>query len=153
MSQLVAYRYLITGRARCGFSSVRLSSQARHHQLSGCANLSGQVAIQLQGLETAILIFEHDPITNAPPLARPHIVEKLLLRSLLTMNFVFSTVTQTPNTPVFMSRLIILPVMTALLELHTPSNRRYRYPFINCTNVVRVIRLFATCLTIDRIPV
>jgi len=131
--QIVAYRYLITGQVQgVGFRPF-IYRLAQQHQLVGWVqNLSGQVAIHLQGLEAAILAFEHHLITIHPPLAQPVITERISADLAATTTFhILDSDSTTP------AQVHVPPdyftCNDCLSELLTPGNRRYRYPFINCT--------------------
>jgi hydrogenase maturation protein HypF len=133
VSQIVAYRYLITGQVQgVGFRPF-VYRLAQHYHLAGWVqNLSGQVAIHLQGHEAAMVAFEHDLIAHAPPLAHPHISERILVDCVSQLDF------QIRHSDATLSPQIHVPpdyftCNDCLLELHTPTDRRYRYPFINCT--------------------
>lgn len=96
-------------------------------------NRSGQVVIELDGPGTELLAFKHRLLNEAPPLARPVLLsEKESPLSQASEDFLILP-SQSDATPD-----IHLPPDTHLCadcerELFDPSNRRYRYPFINCT--------------------
>lgn len=133
VSQSVAYRYLITGQVQgVGFRPF-VYRLAQQYQLIGWVqNLSGQVAIHLQGLETAINCFEHDLIHHAPPLAHPQILSKIVTSPLNTETFQILPSDATLETQVHVPA-DYFTCNDCLNELHDPQNRRYHYPFINCT--------------------
>ncbi len=133
VSQSVAYRYLITGQVQgVGFRPFIYRLAQQYHLLGWVQNLSGQVAIHLQGLETAINCFEHDLIHHAPPLARPQILTKIATFPLNAATFQILPSDATLETQVHVPP-DYFTCDDCLRELHDPQNRRYHYPFINCT--------------------
>jgi len=95
-------------------------------------NLNGEVDILAQGPAHTVERFERDLIERAPPLARVRILAS-------------SNTTPGPGTEFEIlasahggRALIHIPAdhftcAACLEELYRPSDRRYRYPFINCT--------------------
>ena len=133
VSQIVAYRYLITGQVQgVGFRPFIYRLAQHHHLIGWVQNLSGQVAIHIQGLDRAVLAFEQDLLTTHPPLAQPTIAQRIPADLAPLHNFCIldsdaTTLTQVHVPPDYFT------CDDCLNELLTPGNRRYRYPFINCT--------------------
>lgn len=107
---------------------------ARRHGLAGfVGNDSGGVFIEVEGTVTAVTHFHHDLIHQPPPLAHIEQVTVDWLPAQGNHDFVIvhSQAQATANT-------LISPDIClcddCLRELFDPANRRYRYPFINCTN-------------------
>ncbi len=107
---------------------------ARRHGLAGfVGNDSGGVFIEVEGSATAVTTFHHDLTHQPPPLAHiAHITaESLAPRGGREFVIVHSQTQAAANT-------LISPDIClcddCLRELFDPLNRRYRYPFINCTN-------------------
>jgi hydrogenase maturation protein HypF len=104
------------------------------HQLTGeIANTSSGVAIHVEGSRENIDLFCKCLTTNLPPLAyitgideAPDIVRELNAFSIL------------PSTPDLKRSTLISPDVSVcddcLKELFDPTDRRFAYPFINCTN-------------------
>jgi hydrogenase maturation protein HypF len=130
---VLALRIVITGRVQgVGFRPF-VSRLAHELGLAGWVrNCSGQVEIHVEGQAEALAAFKTGLIHRAPPLAQP----------------------QTPNskpvTPEGFSEFVILSSEAGasfnhhippdyfvcddcLAEIQNPQERRYRYPFINCT--------------------
>ncbi|MCD2452223.1 carbamoyltransferase HypF [Methylicorpusculum oleiharenae] len=105
------------------------------HQLALCGwvkNRAGQVDIFVQGLPSSLIQFEQQLVCSAPPLARPVIVqsstEKLV--SLSTFKILSSeegTFDEIHVPPDYFT------CDDCLSEMRDPGERRFRYPFINCT--------------------
>jgi hydrogenase maturation protein HypF len=107
---------------------------ALQYELKGeVANTSSGVTIHIEGPPERIRCFERDLTAKSPPLA--HIVE-ISGRSESVRKYAdFRIVKSQPQ--VRMSTLISPDVSICedcLRELFDPQNRRYLYPFINCTN-------------------
>jgi len=107
---------------------------ARAHSLSGWV-LNGEQGVQIfiEGSSQACESFVRDLKLQAPPAARivGVSVEPAEPQGLLDFTIRSSTAGLTPTTRVSPD----LPVCDACLaELCDPSNRRFQYPYINCTN-------------------
>jgi hydrogenase maturation protein HypF len=107
---------------------------ALQHGLTGfVGNDSGGVFIEVEGGETAVAHFHHDLIHHPPPLAHIEHVssEDLPTQGSPSFVIVHSQAQAAANT-------LISPDIClcddCYRELFDPHNRRYRYPFINCTN-------------------
>lgn len=95
-------------------------------------NLRGEVEILVQGRDSDIERFSREVIERAPPLARPRIVEA---RDIACQPLPrFAILESAPNAE---ARIFVPPDICTcedcLAELDDPADRRYRYPFINCT--------------------
>ena len=106
---------------------------ARQHGLNGqVQNCLGEVEILAAGSAAALRRFEHDLVQHAPPLARPVIASRGMVERppFREFSIVASAATDT-------ARIYVPPDYfmcdDCRRELHDPGDRRYRYPFINCT--------------------
>jgi hydrogenase maturation protein HypF len=95
-------------------------------------NDSAGVFIELEGTPASLAAFQRELITNAPPLARIEHVKTVTLAPVGEHAFtIMLSRTGAANT-------LISPDLSicddCLCELFDPADRRYRYPFINCTN-------------------
>jgi len=104
------------------------------HGLKGFVyNTSEDVRIEAEGAEDEIRLFEQELKTNAPPLAYIEDITVRYHRSRGYENFeIHPSRAQTGK-----YQLISPDIATCrpcLEELLNPADRRYRYPFINCTN-------------------
>ncbi|MCC6605797.1 MAG: carbamoyltransferase HypF [Anaerolineae bacterium] len=107
---------------------------ALQHGLTGfVGNDSGGVFIEVEGGGTAVAHFHHTLIHQPPPLAQiEHVTSQdLPTQGSLSFVIVHSQAQAAANT-------LISPDIClcddCYRELFDPHNRRYRYPFINCTN-------------------
>ena len=107
---------------------------ARAQQLAGFVSNTGQgVRIHVQGSKTAIDQFVSGLRANCPPLARIDRISRRYTDLLTVDDFVIqsSVASHTISTHI--------PADTAscpacLEDISDPQNRRYRYPFTNCTH-------------------
>ena len=107
---------------------------AHHHDLKGeVANTSSGVVIQIEGSAKSLDAFASDLMTNSPPLAQ---IVDLSRETIPITGYTEFTIVKSKDDQV-MSTLISPDVSICkdcLRELFDPDDRRYRYPFINCTN-------------------
>ena len=95
-------------------------------------NEMGQVTIHIQGSSEAVANFKQALLMQAPPLAKP-VLQQSMPTTLLALT-TFTIEASEVNNPA----QIHLPPDYFMCpecerELFDPTNRRYRYPFINCT--------------------
>ncbi|MBW1660388.1 MAG: carbamoyltransferase HypF [Deltaproteobacteria bacterium] len=107
---------------------------AEHYGLKGkVANTSSGVTIHIEGAPGRVAAFESDLAVKNPPLA--HIVE-IAAEDRPVKNYLDFRIVESRGEKV-MTTLISPDVSVCddcLAEMFDPRNRRYRYPFINCTN-------------------
>jgi hydrogenase maturation protein HypF len=133
VNQLIAQQVTLTGRVQgVGFRPYIYRLATQYHLVGWVKNQVGQVEIRVQGTAPAVTTFLANLIPQAPPLAQPQIVscKPCLLEELTTFTILASEVTA--------NKQIHVPpdyftCHDCLAELHDPQARRYRYPFINCT--------------------
>ena len=105
----------------------------RHGIVGWVRNEAGVVRILAQGPEGAVDAFLRDVRAEAPPLARIDAVEVTDAPGEALDGFRVLTSETAPE-----GRLPVSPDVaicpSCAAELHDPSNRRYRYPFITCTD-------------------
>ncbi|MEI8385545.1 MAG: carbamoyltransferase HypF [Nitrosomonadaceae bacterium] len=127
-----ARRWLVTGRVQgVGFRPF-VFRLAHRFGLSGrVQNLAGQVLIEAEGDPSVLDAFGEALFSDAPSLSRPEIIhtEKIEYRGVDHFEIIPSEATGT---------LIHIPPDQSMCddcrrELQTTQDRRYRYPFINCT--------------------
>jgi len=127
-----ARRILLSGRVQgVGFRPFVYRLAMRHGLTGTVRNLNGEVSIEVEGEPAALEAFTEALLVEAPPLAQPRLRECQAI------------------TPRGRQGFVILPsgghgvaghlppdlfcCEACLAELLDPGNRRYRYPFINCT--------------------
>jgi hydrogenase maturation protein HypF len=128
------YRLTVTGVVQgVGFRPFVYGLALRHGLTGFVGNHSGGVFIEIEGPETALAGFQRDLLGQAPPLAHIErvVVEKVAIQG-------DSAFTIAPSQGEALANTLISPDIClcgdCLRELFNPADRRYRYPFINCTN-------------------
>lgn len=128
------YRLRIRGRVQgVGFRPY-VYRLARRWELAGCVSNDGHgVRLEVEGDAAAVAAFRHALLRELPPLARIEQVEEIPIRPLGERSF--SIGASSSGEP---PRAQVTPDAATcpdcLAELFDPGNRRYRHPFINCTN-------------------
>ena len=116
-----------------GFRPFVYQLAAAHDIYGRVSNTSNGVAIHIEGPSPAIEAFSRELTENPPPLA--HITQITITDALLQGYQAFSIKKSKASGPRF--TLISPDVSTCddcLKEMLGPDDRRYLYPFINCTN-------------------
>lgn len=96
-------------------------------------NCSGQVEIHLVGPTPALECFARRLLKDAPPLARPRIVEQRRLPAEEQTGGFHILPSDAESRPEIHLPPDYFCCDDCLAELRDPQARRYRYPFINCT--------------------
>jgi len=131
---VLAHRLLLTGRVQgVGFRPF-VYRLARRHGLHGTVrNALGQVEILIQGPDPAVRAFASEVIADAPPLARAH----LAAHDELTVEHRFGDFRILASEAAGPAEIHVPPdefmCEDCRAELGNPADRRFRYPFINCT--------------------
>jgi hydrogenase maturation protein HypF len=123
----------VTGRVQgVGFRPFVFCLAKRFGLAGRVQNLAGQVLIEAEGEKSMLNAFGAALFTDAPPLAKPKrvCVEKIAYRRLENFEIVNSSAT--------IAAQVHIPPDYFLCddcrrEMQTPDDRRYHYPFINCT--------------------
>lgn len=106
---------------------------AMTHQLHGwIKNEVGRVVIHVQGTAEAINEFKHTLINDAPPLSKPYLLQANSVELIPQQGFAIQTSEQNSEINIYLPPDYFL-CPDCLHELFDKDNRRYRYPFINCT--------------------
>lgn len=96
-------------------------------------NDSGGVFIEIEGRAAALDAFQAELVAHPPPLAHIEEVTALPIAPVGSTSFII-----VPSQPQAAANTLISPDLSVcddcLAELFDPADRRYRYPFINCTN-------------------
>ncbi len=131
---IIAVRITINGIVQgVGFRPFVYQLAQEHAVRGHVANTSSGVLIHAEGESAGIDAFFHTLKTRKPPLA--HITDMSKEPDLVEGFEDFSII---PSKPGAETATLISPDMSVcddcLRELFDPADRRYRYPFINCTN-------------------
>ncbi|WP_293762067.1 carbamoyltransferase HypF [uncultured Aquitalea sp.] len=107
---------------------------ARRHQLTGFVRNTGEgVTVELQGSAANLLAFRHALDDDLPPLAHIDQLQQALLDPVGDETaFVIEESAGSTTRARLPADIATCP--SCLTELFTQSDRRYRYPFINCTD-------------------
>ncbi len=107
----------------------------RHYNLSGWIINSNQgVEIEVEGEEEEIKDFLKDIKIKLPPLARIEEIEVKLLPLIGYQDFLIKKSEIRKSNGLVLVSPDICICKDCLEELFNPQDRRFRYPFINCTN-------------------
>ena len=103
-----------------------------HHLTGWVRNCTGQVEIHIQGENQALHAFTRRLFQHAPPLSRP-VLENCEPASLDNLDdFVIRDSAASGSVNIHVPP-DLFTCDECITEMHNPHNRRYRYPFINCT--------------------
>ncbi len=95
-------------------------------------NLRGEVDIVVGGSPAALERFMHELFASAPPLARPRLIDAQAAAVPQASEFaILASAADGPARIFVPADAFTCP--ECLAELGDPADRRYRYPFINCT--------------------
>ena len=133
LSRNEARRWLLTGRVQgVGFRPFVYLLAQRFDLKGWVQNQVGQVMIEAEGEASALDGFSAALIAEAPPLSRPHIasVTTIPLRAYTTFEIRDSA--SAGETHIHVPPDLYL-CADCQREMQSPQDRRYRYPFINCT--------------------
>jgi hydrogenase maturation protein HypF len=148
-SRLVARQITVTGRVQgVGFRPF-VWRIAKKNQLSGWVRNGGsQVDIHVEGPERGVASFMTALVAEAPPLSRPQLIRSRVIdaQGLPTFSIVASAAGQATTSQLPPD---LFCCDDCLREMRTPSERRYRYPFTNCTQCGPRYTIIAT-LPYDR---
>jgi hydrogenase maturation protein HypF len=134
MTETIGRKYRIKGIVQgVGFRPFVYAQAVQNHLTGWVRNTSSGVEIELNGSARAVQAFSDSLRNSPPPLARiDNIIESPCQPDGYTQ---FEIIVSQPRPDDFMP---ISPDVTlcedCITELFNPADRRYRYPFINCTN-------------------
>jgi len=133
-SECIARKFRVNGIVQgVGFRPF-VYGLANRYQLKGeVANTSAGVSLHVEGFPEDIESFGRDLVRDCPPLAR--IIDLATVDGPLRnyRNFTIAG-SEPPKTIATLISPDVSICADCLRELFDPTNRRYRYPFINCTN-------------------
>ena len=130
---VTAVHLTVSGRVQgVGFRPFIYRLAHTHHLNGWVRNCTGQVEIHIQGENQALHAFTRRLFQHAPPLSRPVLenCEPATLDDLDAFTIRDSATTGATNIHVPPD---LFTCDECINELHNKHNRRYRYPFINCT--------------------
>jgi hydrogenase maturation protein HypF len=128
-----ARRWMMGGRVQGVGYRAFVFNLAQRYLLSGAVqNLTGEVLVEAQGEAAVLDAFAAALVSAAPPLARPHVVSCLPIPLRESNGF------QILPSAVSLHAQVHVPPDNYLCddcrrEMLDPDDRRYRYPFVNCT--------------------
>ncbi|MEJ2399235.1 MAG: carbamoyltransferase HypF [Gammaproteobacteria bacterium] len=128
-----ARRLLLSGRVQgVGFRPF-VYRLAHGLELQGWVrNQRGKVAVHIEGPLMNVFEFRARLLNEAPPLARPQLEDDSVVEVQSLTDFTILDSSE-DDAPVIHVPPDWFTCDDCLRELHTPTDRRYRYPFINCT--------------------
>lgn len=131
---LISLRITITGAVQgAGFRPFIYRLAAEHHLCGWVINNSQGVIIEAEGEEVRLKAFIREIKENPPP----HVlIQSLEFSSIPIKHFTCFEIRESQDKGK-KSALVLPDIATCplcLAELFDPSNRRYLYPFINCTH-------------------
>ncbi|WP_254434227.1 Sua5/YciO/YrdC/YwlC family protein [Halobacillus sp. Marseille-Q1614] len=128
-----ALRIIVTGRIQgVGFRPFIYSLAVKHHLTGSVQNNRGRVTIVVEGEAAAIRKMVKELTASSPPLSKIDQVNTEQVPPAFYQQFTILRSEETSDS---------LPLVSpdaavcedCLEEFSDPTNRRYRYPFINCT--------------------
>ena len=128
-----ARKWLLGGRVQgVGFRPFVYRTAQRHHMQGWVRNLAGQVEVLASGSAHDLTCFGTALLTEAPSFAEPRVVS---IETIEPLGYVGFTILQSragaPGQLELPQDRAVCP--DCLAELRDPTNRRYRYPFLSCT--------------------
>jgi hydrogenase maturation protein HypF len=128
-----ARRWHIAGRVQgVGFRPFVYRLAHEHGVAGWVRNSGGEVEVHAEGTERQLRSFGEALLTRAPPAARPHLKEVRVAEEESPGGF-----RVLPSASTTVPHIHVPPDLFAcddcLAELQDPAARRFRYPFINCT--------------------
>jgi len=134
IAQTVRQHLRVTGTVQgVGFRPFIYQLAVRHHLVGWVCNTGDGVLIEAEGAAADLARFLDGIHNEAPPLARLDEVESASLPPLGETTFAIRHSEEGHS-----ARAIIPPDVATcpdcLADIRDPANRRYRYPFTNCTN-------------------
>ena len=116
-----------------GFRPFVYRLAIQHHLHGWVRNTSGKVEIEVEGEKTEIRKFLEELATQAPPMARIEDMQTTFSSPLGYTDFSIQESLSRQN----QYQLVSPDIATCAdcrEEIFNPSDRRFRYPFTNCTN-------------------
>jgi hydrogenase maturation protein HypF len=115
-----------------GFRPFVYRLATRHGIVGHVQNRLGEVDIIASGSADELRLFEKELVSDAPPLSRPVITRIEHLESQHDTDFLIAPSSSDADARIFVPPDYFM-CEDCRRELGDPQDRRYRYPFINCT--------------------
>jgi hydrogenase maturation protein HypF len=115
-----------------GFRPFVYRLASKHGVVGQVQNRLGEVDIVASGPAEVLRRFETDLVAKAPPLSRPVITGVELVESRHDAGFIIAASSSDADARIFVPPDYFM-CDDCRRELRDPDDRRYRYPFINCT--------------------
>ncbi|MBN2089272.1 carbamoyltransferase HypF [candidate division KSB1 bacterium] len=116
-----------------GFRPFVYQLAQKHHLKGYILNNSQGVELEIEGCSSIIDLFFKEIEDNHPPLARIVSIQKKILPISGYQDFsIRKSIAQSEKAALIAPDVCVCEA--CLSEMYDPENRRYRYPFINCTN-------------------
>ena len=126
-------RWLLSGVVQgVGFRPFVYRLASEHGLRGWVRNCTGRVEVVASGPGDALRSFEQQLITRAPSIARPAIAVREAYPGVLADDFRILPSDSDAHADIHVPTDFFV-CDDCLAELHDPVDRRYRYPFINCT--------------------
>ena len=116
-----------------GFRPFVYELAIRHGLAGFVRNLSGSVVIEVEGSSDALARFRSQLESQAPPAARIDAIDQQALPACGDVGFRIELSEPQSGDQVFVAA-DLATCASCLAELFDPQDRRYRYPFLNCTD-------------------
>ena len=133
MPEFGARRITISGRVQgVGFRPFVYRLAHQHHITGWVRNVNGAVEIHAEGEPTQLQHFSEALLNEAPPLSVPGPLSSAVCQPEHAAAFAILDSAASSHADIHLPPDgFVCP--DCLAELHDPTNRRHRYPFINCT--------------------
>ncbi len=133
-SGVVRRRLTLTGLVQGVGMRPHLARLARELGLAGgCSNTSAAVHVEVEGPAAAVAAFTTRLVTDRPPLARIDGLTHIEQAPRGELGFTIDSSQVDAGAPTLIAP-DIATCADCLRELRDPTDRRYRHPFITCTN-------------------
>lgn len=130
---IVARRIVLSGHVQgVGFRPFVYRLACQHRLTGRVQNQLGEVEIVACGEQAALDAFQADLVAKAPPLARPSVEAVAAVEDQAYGDFEIAESSAAAEARIFVPQDCFM-CDDCRAELHDPNDRRYRYPFINCT--------------------
>ena len=129
----MAQRFTLTGRVQgVGFRPFVYRLATEHGLQGWVKNQSGQLIIQVQGSQRNLLDFQTNLLLKAPPISKPTIARIESIKPFTATSFSIIESDNQGGAPIHVPP-DYFTCPDCLQEMRAPGNRRYQYPFTNCT--------------------